>query len=178
MHYHMFKLWFQSDPLQFAYRANRSVDDAVNKALHFMLQHLDSAGTHTRILFVDFSSAFNTIILALLQDKLSQLHVSDSTCRWITNFLSDRKQHMRLGKHDSDSWTIGTGSLQGCFFSPFFFSLHTVKLLKFVDDTTLIELISAINIQPTVVYLLQPPPVCPLLPTPFNPLQPTSNYLC
>ncbi|XP_062852418.1 GDNF family receptor alpha-like [Trichomycterus rosablanca] len=29
------------DPLQFAYRANRSVDDAVNVALHFMLQHLD-----------------------------------------------------------------------------------------------------------------------------------------
>ena len=30
------------DPLQFAYRANRSVDDAVNMALHFTLQHLDS----------------------------------------------------------------------------------------------------------------------------------------
>ena len=29
------------DPLQFAYRANRSVDDAVNMGLHFILQHLD-----------------------------------------------------------------------------------------------------------------------------------------
>eukprot|EP00064_Thunnus_orientalis_P002403 superscaffoldBa00000173_g2410 len=28
--------------------------------LHHILQHLDSAGTHARILFVDFSSAFNT----------------------------------------------------------------------------------------------------------------------
>ncbi|XP_062334125.1 THAP domain-containing protein 2-like [Osmerus eperlanus] len=28
------------DPLQFAYRANKSVDDAVNMALHFTLQHL------------------------------------------------------------------------------------------------------------------------------------------
>ncbi|MFM9587201.1 reverse transcriptase domain-containing protein, partial [Streptomyces caniscabiei] len=46
------------DPLQFAYRANRSVDDAVNMALHFILQHLDSSGTYARILFVDFSSAF------------------------------------------------------------------------------------------------------------------------
>ena len=63
------------DPLQFAYRANRSVDDAVNMALHFLLQHLDTAGTYARILFVDFSSAFNTIIPALLQDKLSQLQV-------------------------------------------------------------------------------------------------------
>ena len=86
------------DPLQFAYRANRSVDDAVNMALHFILQHLDSSGTYARILFVDFSSAFNTIIPALLQDKLSQLSVPDSTCRWITGFLSDRRQHVRLGK--------------------------------------------------------------------------------
>ncbi|KAF7651506.1 hypothetical protein LDENG_00110210, partial [Lucifuga dentata] len=68
------------DPLQFA---NRSVDDAVNIALHFILHHLDSSGTYARILFVDSSSAFNTIIPALLQDKLSQLNVPDSTCRWI-----------------------------------------------------------------------------------------------
>ncbi len=49
-------------PLQFAHRANRSVDDAVNMGLHFILQHLDRPGTYVRILFVDFSSAFNTII--------------------------------------------------------------------------------------------------------------------
>ena len=80
------------NPLQFVYRANRSVDDPVNMALHFTLQHLDSPGTYTRILFVDFSSAFNTIIPALLQDKLSQLTVPDSNWRWITDFLSDKKQ--------------------------------------------------------------------------------------
>ncbi|KAK3572757.1 hypothetical protein QTP86_007045 [Hemibagrus guttatus] len=50
------------DPLQFAYQANRSVDDAVNMGLHFILQHLDKSGTYVRLLFVDFSSAFNTII--------------------------------------------------------------------------------------------------------------------
>ena len=70
------------NPLQIAYRANGSVDDAVNMALHFILQHLESAiGTYDRVLFVDFSSAFNTIILALLQDMLSLLHVPDSTCK-------------------------------------------------------------------------------------------------
>ncbi|KAK0154999.1 putative RNA-directed DNA polymerase from transposon BS [Merluccius polli] len=139
------------DPLQFAYRANRSVDDAVNLALHYILQHLDSAGTYARILCVDFSSAFNTIIPALLQEKLSQLSVPDSTCRWITDFLSDRNQHVKLGKHVSHSQSISTGSPQGCVLSPLLFSLYTnsctsshqsVKLLKFVDDTTLIGLIS------------------------------------
>ncbi len=36
------------DPLQFAYRANRSVDDAVNMGLHFILQHLDRPGTYVQ----------------------------------------------------------------------------------------------------------------------------------
>ena len=139
------------DPRQFAYRANRSVDDAVNMALHYTLQHLDSPGTYARILFVDFSSAFNTILPALLQVRLSQLHVPDSTCRWITDFLSDRKQRVKLGKHLSESQTISTGSPQGCVLSPLLFSLYTnsctsshqsVKLLKFADDTTLFGLIS------------------------------------
>ncbi len=109
------------DPMQFAYRANRLVDDAVNMALHFILQHLDSSGTYARILFVDFSSAFKTITPALLQDKLSQLNVPDSTCSWIIDFLSDRKQHVRMGKHVSDPRTISTGSPQGCVFSPLLF---------------------------------------------------------
>src|SRR4029434_7512441 len=43
--------------LQLAYRANRSVDDAVNMGLHYILQHLDPPGTYARMLFVDFSSA-------------------------------------------------------------------------------------------------------------------------
>ncbi|KAK3562612.1 hypothetical protein QTP86_002148, partial [Hemibagrus guttatus] len=139
------------DPLQFAYRANRSVDDAVNMALHFILQHLDSPGSYARILFVDFSSAFNTIIPALLRDKHFQLNVPDSMCSWITDFLTDRRQFVRLGTHVSDLQHISTGSPQGCVLSPLLFSLYTngctsghqsVKLLKFADDTTLIGLIS------------------------------------
>jgi len=71
-------------------------------ALHFILQYLDSSGTYARTLFLDFSSAFNTIILALLQDKLARL-------MWRTDFLSNRKQQVRLGKQVSDSQTISTG---------------------------------------------------------------------
>ncbi len=89
------------DPLQFAYRANRSVDDAVNMGLHYVLQHLDRPGTYVRILFVDFSSAFNTIIPNLLLPKLTQLSMPTSVCQWITSFLTDRQQLVRLGKYTS-----------------------------------------------------------------------------
>ncbi|KAL0164970.1 hypothetical protein M9458_040723, partial [Cirrhinus mrigala] len=138
------------DPLQFAYRANRSVDDAVNIGLYFILQHLDRPGTYVRILFVDFSSAFNTIIPSLLHTKLNQLSVPSSICQWITSFLTDRQQLVRLGKFTSSSRTTNTGAPQGCVLSPLLFSPYTndctskdpsVKLLKFADDTTVIGLI-------------------------------------
>ncbi|KAL0152504.1 hypothetical protein M9458_052227, partial [Cirrhinus mrigala] len=138
------------DPLQFAYRANRSVDDAVNMGLRFILQHLDKSGTYVRILFVDFSSAFNTIIPNLLLQKLTQLSVPTSICQWITSFLTDRQQLVKLGKFSSCTRTISTGAPQDCVLSPLLFSLYTndcaskdpsVKLLKFADDTTVIGLI-------------------------------------
>ncbi len=126
------------------------MNDAVNMGLHYVLQHLDRPGTYVRILFVDFSSAFNTIIQSLLQPKLTQLSVPTSVCQWINSFLTDRQQLVRLRKFSSSTRTISTGTPQGCILSPLLFSLYTndciskdpsVKLLKFADDTTLISLI-------------------------------------
>jgi len=114
------------------------VDDAVNMGLHYILQHLYKPGTYARILFVDFSPAFYTIIPDTLQNKLTQLAVPTSICQWITGFLTDRLHLVRLGKFSSNTHTISTGAPQGCVLS------HTddctskypsVKLLKFADDT-------------------------------------------
>ncbi len=63
--------------------------------LHFILQHLYRPGTYVRILFVDFGSAFNTIIPYTLQNKLTQLSIPTSICQWITIFLTDRQQPVR-----------------------------------------------------------------------------------
>ncbi len=90
--------------------ANRSVDDAVNAGLHYILQHLNSPGTCARILLVDLSSALNTIISEVLCSKLTQFIVPDIACQWITNFLTDRRQQVRLGKITSSTRTISTGA--------------------------------------------------------------------
>ncbi len=118
--------------------------------MHFVLQHLDRPGAYVRILFVDFSSTFNTIIPNLLLPKLTQLSVPTSICQWINSFLTDRQQLVRLGKYTSSTRTISTGVPQGCVRSPLLFSLYTndctfkdpsAKLLKFADDTIQIGLI-------------------------------------
>ncbi len=113
------------DSLQFTYRANRSADNAVNTGLHYVLQHLDRPGAYVKILFVDFSSAFNTIIPHLLLPKLLQLSMPTSICQWITSFLTDRQQLLMLGKYTSSIRTISTGAPQGCVLSPLLFSLYT-----------------------------------------------------
>ncbi len=90
------------------------------------------------------------LIQFVLSDKLTQLSVPTSICQWITSFLTDRQQLVRLGKLTFRTLTISTGAPQGCVLSPLFFSLYTndctskdpsVKLLKFADDTTVIGLI-------------------------------------
>ena len=58
------------DPHQFAYRANRSMEDAIAIALHTAQSRLEQQGTYERMLFIDYSSAFNTIINTIIPDIL------------------------------------------------------------------------------------------------------------
>ena len=57
-------------PLQFAYRPNRTTDDAISITLLAALSHLDKNNTYVRILFLDYSSAFNTMVPTKLITKL------------------------------------------------------------------------------------------------------------
>ena len=57
-------------PLQFAYHPNRSTDDVISIALHTALSHLDKINTYVRMLFIGYSSEFNTIVPSKLNNKL------------------------------------------------------------------------------------------------------------
>ena len=139
------------DPHQFAYRANRSTEDAVATALHAALSHLEQAGSYARLLFMDFSSAFNTILPHRLVLKLADIGIPHSTCLWIKDFLTDRTQRVRVGPHTSTALSLSTGSPQGCVLSPLLYTLythdctpahHSNTFVKFADDTTVVGLIS------------------------------------
>ncbi|KAK3569610.1 hypothetical protein QTP86_002600 [Hemibagrus guttatus] len=76
------------DSMQFAYRPNHSTDDAIITTLHLALTHLDNKDTYVRMLFIDFSSAFNTIIPQQLTKKLSLLGINTSLCNRILDLLT------------------------------------------------------------------------------------------
>ncbi len=113
------------DPLQFAYRSNRSTDDAIAFYLHTALSHLENKNTYVRMLFVDYSSAFNTIVTATLVAKLQTLGLNRSLCSWILDFLTGRSQVVRMGNNTSSPLSLNTGAPQGCVLSPLLYSLYT-----------------------------------------------------
>ncbi|XDV19455.1 hypothetical protein PO909_024925 [Leuciscus waleckii] len=86
------------DSHQFAYRSNRSTEDAVSMALHSVLTHLDNKNTYARMLFVDFSSAFNTVIPTkrVSSFKFLGTHIS-ADMSWTPNTSClVKKAHQRL----------------------------------------------------------------------------------
>ncbi len=140
------------DPLQFAYRPNRSTDGAIFQVLHSSLTHIDSKnGNYVRLLSIDYSSAFNTIVPTKLAVKLSDLGLNTSLCDWIQDFLTGRPQVVKVGQFTSNSITLNIGAPQGCVLSPLLYSLYThdcvsshssTSIIKFADDTVVLGLIS------------------------------------
>ena len=132
------------DPFQFAYRSGRSVEDAILLLLDNLYEHLDKPKCIVRTLFLDFSSAFNTIKPAILIDRLRELKINNNIISWIFQFLTNRTQYVKFQNFVSDSIITFTGSPQGCVLSPVLFTIYTnvcqidnntVKLIKFADDS-------------------------------------------
>ncbi|KAI4898380.1 hypothetical protein NFI96_010195 [Prochilodus magdalenae] len=106
------------------------------------------------MLFVDYSSAFNTIVPSRLHIRLRDLGLNSSLCSWILNFLTARRQVVKLAGITSSSLTLSTGAPQGCVLSPLLYSLYTHDctarhssnvIIKSADDTTAVGLISNNN---------------------------------
>ncbi|KAI4902020.1 hypothetical protein NFI96_031466, partial [Prochilodus magdalenae] len=137
--------------LQFAYRPNRSTDDAISSSLHLSLTHLENKNSYVRMLFIDFSSVFNTVIPQHLVGELGPLGIDTPLCNWLLDFLMDRPQRVRVGGNTSKTTTMNTGVPQGCVLSPLLFTLMTHDccakynsnhIIRFADDTTVVGLIS------------------------------------
>ena len=155
------------DPLQFAYRAGRGVEDATLTLLSLIVKHLKGTKTHARVLYIDFSSAFNTLQPHLLTQKLiSRFNLDFKLVGWVLDFLVQRTQRVRVNGCLSDFSTVSTGSPQGCCLSPFLYILYTDDcrspfedrhIIKFSDDSAIVSLLHDQNTDhgPVVDYFVQ-----------------------
>ena len=139
------------DPLQFAYRAARGVEDAKIFLIEKLVSHLEKPNSHARLLFADFSSAFNLMQPHLLSKKLlNEFGLSNQVVLWTLNFLTNRPQRVKVNGSLSESKLTNTGSPQGCCLSAILYILYTDScrckeenrfLIKFADDSALLSLL-------------------------------------
>ncbi|XP_017541663.2 uncharacterized protein LOC108413582 [Pygocentrus nattereri] len=101
------------DPLQFAYRERIGVEDAITYLLHRTYSQLYKGNSAVRIMFFDFSSAFNTIQPPLLRDKLVKMQMDPHLVHWITD------SHLQTTVH-------------------FQYNSEMCHLQKFSDDTAIV----------------------------------------
>jgi hypothetical protein len=77
------------------------------------------------MLFMAYSSAFNTIVPSKLIIKLEALGFNPALCNWVLDFLTGHPQVVKVGNNISTSLILNTGAPQGCVLSPLLYSLFT-----------------------------------------------------
>ncbi len=140
------------DPLQYAYRQGRSTEDAIVSVTHLVSKHLEKPKAYARILFADFSSAFDTVCPNLLIQKLFSLQVNPWIVKWFYSLLINRTQQVNVNGTLSEAKSCSTGIPQGAVSSPPLFILYTNEcrssqpnnfIIKFSNDTIILSLLCA-----------------------------------
>ena len=102
------------------------------------------------MLFIDYSSAFSTIVPSKLITKLEALGLNPTLCNWLLDFLTGHPQVVKVRNNISASLILNTGAPQGCVLSPLMYSLFihdcvamhaSNSIINFADDTTVVGLI-------------------------------------
>ena len=100
----------QLDHLQFAYKAKRNVEDAFLLFTNNILKYLEKNRNYARVLFIDFSSAFNTIQPHVMVQKLKDLNVRNDIIALVLEFWTHRRQYVKLNNSISELVQINTGA--------------------------------------------------------------------
>ena len=87
------------------------------------------------MLFIDYSSAFSTIVPTKLITKLRTLGLNTSL--WILDFLMGCPQVVRVGNNTSAMLILNTGAPQGSVLSPLLYSPFTHNCVAKHDSNTI-----------------------------------------
>ena len=94
---------------------------------------------------VDFSKAFHRVDHHILLTKCASLGLPNFLTKWLTSFLCQRKQRLKIGSVKYNFTTINASVSQGTIFGPIGFVHHindlrtTCDHVRYVDDCTISE---------------------------------------
>ena len=134
-----------SDAHQFGSVAGRSTTLALVKLSHLLYEASDDNNNIIRILFIDFTRAFDVIDHNVVLRKLDENKCPVLLRNWLLSFLSDRVQFVKVGDCVSDCLEVHAGVPQGTRAGPNCFKLlirdlcFKLPFIKYVDDVSVVS---------------------------------------
>ena len=122
---------YLTDTTQFAYQQHRSTEDTLTHQIDIVTNHLDiNAKNHARCLFIDFSSAFNTISPTTPCNQLQDTSLNPAVLNLVYDFMTNRSQKVLTEQGLSSTLTTSVGTPQGCVISPLILSIYVQHMPK------------------------------------------------
>jgi len=120
----------------------------------WILRRLDQGPGFVRMLMVDFTKAFDRICHnKLLWKMLSRFHMPPAVVRWVSSYLTDRRQRVLISNAQFTSWkAIASGVPQGSVLGPLLFALlasgfipNSINstVVMYADDMTILHHVTA-----------------------------------
>jgi len=108
------------DSKQFGAIKGQSITHALVDMLDMWLKALDQSQL-ARVVFVDFSKAFDRVDHAVVINNLIEFAIPGSVVKWFASFLTNRQQRVKLANNLS-SWLTSKGGIpQGSWLGPLTF---------------------------------------------------------
>lgn len=119
---------------QSGFRKGMGTVTALLDVVDNILSEQDS-GNGTCLVLLDFSRAFDSIIIPLLLSKLSYYGVHQTSLAWFNSYLQNRSQCVKITKEDgtflmSDIKSVNRGVPQGTILGPLLFIIYSADLIK------------------------------------------------
>lgn len=132
---------------QYGFRKNCRTEHAILDLTKKIIYDIDSDRKSLAV-FLDLAKAFDTVSHDILLTRLENVGIRGHTLKILKNYLSERKQCVKIEENKSDPLQITTGVPQGTVLGPILFLIYINNiayinnidghLISYADDTVII----------------------------------------